>query len=65
MKIEGVMIRDKEKGFFFAFVRQFPGVCAQGRTFEEADRKVNTYYQAFIERIKNEKIEMEETAFPG
>jgi predicted RNase H-like HicB family nuclease len=58
MKIDGVIIKDKETGQFFGFVRQFPGICAQADTVEETDRKVNVYYKAFIDRIKNEQVDM-------
>lgn len=61
MKIHGVMIKDEATGKFFAFVRQFPAVCAQGNSVEEAHAKVNAYWKAFTERMKNQDVQMDDT----
>lgn len=50
------MIEDNEKGVFFAFVRQFPGICAQGNTPKEAHDKVNAYFKAYIDKIKDKEV---------
>lgn len=52
MKISGVIIRDEQKGKYFAFVEQFPGICAQGNTAKEATTKMNAYFQRFIDEVK-------------
>lgn len=56
MKINGVVIRDTKKDKFFAFVEQFPGICAQGNTAKEATDKMNAYFQMFIERVKGKEV---------
>jgi predicted RNase H-like HicB family nuclease len=56
MKIEGVVINDAKAKKYFAFIRQFPGVCAQGDTIEETEAKVNKYFRSFIDRMENEEI---------
>lgn len=61
MKIDGVMIEDKDKGTFFAFIRQFPGICAQGKTVEEAHEKVNAYFKKFIEKMKDQEVDLADT----
>lgn len=61
MKINGVVIEDEAAGKFFVFIEQFPGICAQADSFEEADTKVNTYYQAFIDRIKTQQVSMDKS----
>ena len=53
---DAIMIKDKKSGKFFAFVSQFPGICAQGDSFEEASSKVNTYYKTFIEKMRGKDI---------
>lgn len=61
MKIEGVMIRDTKANKFFAFVRQFPGVCAQGDSPQEVDSKIEKNFKAFIKKMQSEKIEFTES----
>lgn len=48
MKIDNIIIEDKKTGFYFIFIRQFPGICAQAKTIKEASKKINTYWQKFI-----------------
>lgn len=57
MKIEAVMINDKKAKKHFAFVKQFPAVCAQGDSIGEVQSKIKTNYISFIERMMNEKVE--------
>lgn len=61
MKIDGVMIEDKINGVFFAFIRQFPGICAQGNSPEEAHQKVNKYFKTYIDRIKDQQVDIDDT----
>lgn len=61
MKIKGVIIKDAESGKLTAFIRQFPGICAQGDSVQEVDTKLNAYFKAFIERIKNEEVDIDES----
>jgi predicted RNase H-like HicB family nuclease len=63
MKIEGIIIKDADKGKWFSFIRQFPGICAQGDTIEEAKTKMNTYFQAYLERMSRSEIDVEEEPF--
>lgn len=59
--IKGVIIEDKAKNTFFAYVNKFPEVCAQADTAEKAINKVNVYFKAYMERIKNTEIQIGET----
>lgn len=58
MKIQGVIIKDSEKGNYFSFIQEFPGVCAQGATIEEAKSKMNTYFQAYLHKVSQMGIEV-------
>lgn len=59
--INGVIVEDKAKNVFFAYVNKFPEVCAQADTAESAISKVNIYFQAYMEKIKNTDIQIGET----
>ena len=54
MKIDSVIIKDVATGKFFAFIRQFPCICAQANSIQEVDVKINSYFKSFIDKIKNE-----------
>lgn len=60
MNISGIMINDEKKGVFFAYIKQFPGICAQAETAEEANRKVNHYFKKYIEKMSQTDVEMVE-----
>lgn len=60
MKIKGVVIKDEETGKFTAFIRQFPGICAQADSTKEAEVKLQAYYKAFIERMRNQEVDIED-----
>ena len=60
MKIFGVVVKDTESGKFFGFIKQFPGICAQGDTFEQVHVKVNAYFRKFIENMDKD-VEMDES----
>ncbi|HEX8037528.1 MAG TPA: type II toxin-antitoxin system HicB family antitoxin [Chryseosolibacter sp.] len=62
MKIDSVVIKDKKTGTFFMYVRQFPGICAQGENIQEAQNKVNSYFKAYVERIKDEEVQTDDAA---
>lgn len=49
MNIEGVIITDEKAKKVFAFVRQFPAVCAQADTEEEVKIKIETNFRHFVE----------------
>ena len=65
MDIQGIIINDRHKSKYFAFVKQFPGICAQADTADEAINKMNVYFKSFIEDMRNKNIQMddEEIAF--
>lgn len=58
MRIEPVIIEDQDKSVFFVFIRQFPAVCAQGQTMEEAAQKVNTYWKKFVDTMKDQEVDL-------
>lgn len=60
MKIQGIIIKHQEQGVFFGFIKQFPAICAQGKTRNEVQNKIDKYFKRFIERMNSENIEMEE-----
>jgi len=57
MKIKGIIINDEKEGKYFAFVDQFPGVCAQADTFDEVKVKVNKNFSAFLDRMGKGHVE--------
>jgi predicted RNase H-like HicB family nuclease len=59
MKINGIIIKDAKENVFFAYVKQFPGICAQAGSIEEAQKKINEYFKAFIEKMSHENVEMD------
>lgn len=61
MKIDGVIIEDSKTGQFFTFIRQFPGICAQGDSVESATIKVNQYFQKYIEKMSNQEVDMDDS----
>lgn len=61
MKIDGIIIKDEVTNTYFTFIRQFPGICAQGGTVKEAEDKINIYFQKFIERMKDENVKMDDS----
>lgn len=56
MNIEGVIIKDVNANKYFAFIRQFPGVCAQADTKKEVSFKIEKSFKAFIEKMKKDEI---------
>lgn len=58
--IETVTIHEKNTGKYFVFVRKFPGICAQGDSFEEAKKKVQEYYYQFLEVLRGKEVIMRE-----
>lgn len=60
MKIEAVVINDEKAKKYFAFIRQFPGVCAQADSIAEIKIKMEKHFQAFKQRISNQEIQFNE-----
>ncbi len=60
MKIKGIIINDVEAKKYFAFVNQFPGVCAQGDSMKEVKVNIMRNFRYFIERMRNEDMEYTE-----
>jgi len=60
MEIQGVMINDAKSNMYFAFISQFPGICAQGKTKEEVDEKIHKYFQSYVDRMQNASIKFTE-----
>ncbi len=58
----GIMIKDKKTGKYFGFVRQFPGICAQGDTPQEMHVKVHKFFKSFIDGMKDRDIAMDDNA---
>lgn len=58
MKLEGITVYDQEAGVFFSYVKQFPAICAQGKTLNETHHKLSSYFGSYIDRIKSQNIEM-------
>ena len=57
MKIEGVIINDKSGNKYFAFVKQFPGVCAQANSIADVQIKLDAHFASFIDRMTKERVE--------
>jgi hypothetical protein len=57
MKIEGVIINDVKAQKYFAFIKQFPGICAQSDTVEGVQKKIDTYFSSFMDRMTKEKVD--------
>lgn len=62
MKINSIMVHDVKAKKYFAFVKQFPGVCAQGNSKAETVKKINKNWFAFIKKMSEEKIEFEQAS---
>ena len=62
MKITSVVILDEGKGIFFAYVKQFPGICAQAKSIEEVRKKLNQYFKSFAERMSKQDVELDENS---
>ena len=60
MKFKGVTTFDEKSKKFFVFIQKFPGICAQGNSFEEAHDKVNKYFKAYVERMRSAEVTMDE-----
>jgi len=60
MNIHGIIIKDEENDKFFAYVKQFPAICAQAESIEAVTEKISTYFKAYMERVANQEIEMTE-----
>jgi len=61
MKIQPVIVKDVKSKVYFVFIKQFPGICTQANTIEEAEIKINKYWQEYIRRWKKEQIGMDES----
>ena len=48
MKISGVIVKDEETDMFFAYVKQFPGICAQDESIDKVKGKIDAYYNSFM-----------------
>lgn len=57
MIVNAIIINDEKAKKHFAFIRQYPGVCAQGDTISEVKAKIEKHFNAFKERINSEKIQ--------
>lgn len=60
MKIDAVIINDTKAKKYFAFIRQFPGVCAQADSIAEIKIKMEKHFHAFVNRINKEEIQFNE-----
>ena len=40
-----VYIEDKEKGVVFGYIKDVPQICAQGKTKEVVDKKIDKYFE--------------------
>jgi predicted RNase H-like HicB family nuclease len=60
MEISAVMINDAKSNKYFGFIRQFPGICAQGETQQEVNEKINKFFKAYVERMQQAEIKFTE-----
>jgi len=49
MKMTSIIINDKKANKYVAFMKQFPGVCAQGDSIKEVKGKIKKHFDYFIE----------------
>lgn len=53
--IHGTIIHDTKAQKYFGFIKEFPGVCAQGNTKEETINKINRNWSKFIDKMTKYK----------
>ena len=51
MRVDIIQIKDIDSDKYFVFIKQFPSVCSQGDTKEDATNKVKSYFKAFINKL--------------
>ena len=45
-----VYIEDKKKGVIFAYIKDVPAICSQGKTKEEVDKMIDRYFEVFNDK---------------
>ena len=62
MKLNGIIIKNEETEIYTAFVKEYPGILAQGSTIDEVQRKLNRAMDNFITMLQrqNERISFSE-----
>jgi len=46
--METIIIEGEE--YFFGFAKECPAICAQGKTVQEVNGKIDRYYKSYITR---------------
>ncbi|GAA0733861.1 hypothetical protein GCM10009430_48400 [Aquimarina litoralis] len=60
MKITGTIIKNEKSGNFIAFINEYPGVLAQGKSEEETKGKLEKAFDNFIDFSKKRDIQYSE-----
>ena len=60
MKLSGIIIENKETGYFTGFIKEYRGVVAQAKSIEELKKKLYKTWENFLEYAKRLKIEYSE-----
>ena len=60
MKIKKICIYDQTCQKYFMFIKDFPAVCAQGDTKEEANNKIIDHFNKYFEYMRNKNFEFSE-----
>jgi predicted RNase H-like HicB family nuclease len=57
MQFTPVIIKDVKKDVHFVYFKDFPGICAQGKTLNEAVEKSFSYLEKYIDRQRKKAQE--------
>ena len=60
MKLTGRILQNEKTGNYTAFIREYPGVIAQGNTVEEVKQKLAKAFLNFIDFSMKRNIEFSE-----
>ena len=60
MKLTGSILQNEDTGNYTAFITEYPGVLAQGKTIEEVKIKLDKAFQNFIDFSKKRDIQYSE-----
>lgn len=61
MTVDAIVVHDIKNEVFMSFVKQFPGVCAQGKTIDEVKEKLNRNWKSFVQMMSEKEIQMDES----